>query len=434
MSDPSPAAADPKGSHPPRRPVEVGAWALYDTANSAFFLLVVTAFFPFYFRDMVLGGDIERGDLLWGFMISGSAVLVALTSPFMGALAEARRWRKQLLAAYTVVAVLGTATLGLGASLSLPIAIVAFVLANAATEGGMVFYGSLLPSVASRERLGRVSGLGWAVGYLGSVVALVIAQVALGGPTGATMGFVALWFALFSLPLFFLVRDRSPPVAAERSPLRELRGALRDAWRTRDLRRFLLAFFLYNDAVTTTIAFAALFAKDELAFPQELLIGLILGIQITGAIGAGSLGVVSDRRGNVFAISATLVLWLVVTLIAFFLSLDFGFWEGMQAQRQFAFLGVGLAVGFGLGAVQSQSRALLVGMVPETRTAEFMGLYAVCGRASAIVGPAVFGALAALTRSKSASVLFLALLFGAGLALLRGVNEERGRAELSARG
>ena len=420
-------------THPPRRRAEVAAWALYDTANSAFFLIVVTAFFPFFFRDTLLGGDVARGDALWGAMLSASAVLVALSSPVMGALAEARRWRKALLAAYTLVAVCGTALLGFGSALSLPLAVVAFVLANAATEGGMVFYGALLPSVASRERLGRVSGLGWAVGYLGSVVALIFAHVVLGGPTGATMFFVAAWFALFALPLFVLVEDRTPPRGTRESALAGLRAALRDAWRTRDLRRFLVAFFLYNDGVTTTIAFAALFAKDELGFPQALLVGLIVGIQVTGAIGAALLGGVADRRGNVFAIGGTLVLWLAVTLAAFGLSLDLALWEGREQVRQLAFLGVGLAVGFGLGAVQSQSRALLVGMVPESRTAEFMGLYAVCGRASAIVGPAVFGALAAFTGSKSASVLFLAALFAGGLVLLRGVDEQRGRRELLAR-
>ena len=222
------------------------------------------------------------------------------------------------------------------------------------TRTGRMASTALLPSVASRERLGRVSGLGWAVGYLGSVVALIFAHVVLGETARPCSSSLAV--ALFALPLFLLVETARRSGTRE-SALAGLRAALRDAWRTRDLRRFLAAFFLYNDGVTTTIAFAALFAKDELGFPQALLVGLIVGIQVTGAIGAALLGGVADRRGNVFAIGGTLVLWLAVTLAAFGLSLDLALWEGREQARQLAFLGVGLAVGFGLGAVQSQSRA-----------------------------------------------------------------------------
>jgi len=422
----------------PIRTREVVAWSLYDTANSAFFLVVVTAMFPFFFRDVVLGidgsvaSDVARGDLWWGRMLSLSALLTAVTAPVMGALAEARRWRKPLLFAYTAVAVAGTALLGFVGAMPPLVAAGVFVLANAATEGGMVFYGSLLPSVARPEQMGRVSGNGWAAGYIGSIVALLIAALVIGDPQPATFILVALWFAAFAAPLFLIVEDRTPPVAVRGSVFAGLRDTVRSAMRYRDLRRFLLAYFLYNDAVTTTIGFAALFAKDELGFAQPLLIGMILGVQVTGAVGAVLLGRTSDRIGNVQAILRTLILWIVICIAAFVLALDLPAWASAQAPRQYAFLAVGLLVGFAMGAVQSQSRSLLARMVPEHRTAEFFGVYAVCGRFSAVLGPALFGWLSYVTGSKSWSILSLVLMFAAGAWLLRGVDEQRGRAELLA--
>lgn len=418
----------------PRR--EVVAWSLYDTANSAFFLVVVTAMFPFFFREGVLGvdpdvaADVARGDLWWGRMLSVSAILTALTAPVMGAFAEARRWRKQLLLAYTVVAVVCTAFLGFSTGLHPLLAAGIFVVANAATESGMVFYGSLLPSVSTRATMGSISGYGWAAGYIGSIFCLLIAAFGIGDPQPATFLLVAGWFALFSAPLFLMVRDRTPAVERTNGTWAGLRDALRSAWRYRDLRRFLLAYFLYNDAVTTTVGFAALFASDELGFAQTLLIGMILGVQVTGAIGAMILGRASDRIGNVRAILLTLVLWVCISVAAFTLALDLPVWEARQHPRQMAFLVVGLLVGFGLGAVQSQSRSLLARMVPEHRTAEFFGLYAVCGRFSAIIGPALFGWISFATGSKAWSVLSLTVMFVAGAWLLRGVDEERGRREM----
>lgn len=423
----------------PRIPTrEVVAWSLFDTANSAFFLVVVTAMFPFFFREAVLGvdpevaADVARGDLWWGRMLSISALLTAISAPFVGALAEARRWRKQLLFAFTAVAVVCTALLGVAGALPVLVAAGVFVLANAATEVGMVLYGSLLPSVAPRERMGSVSGYGWAAGYLGSIFCLIIAAFGIGDPQAATFVLVAVWFAAFATPLFALVKDRTPAVPRTAGAWAGLVDAVKSAWRYRDLRRFLLAYFLYNDAVVTTIGFAALFAKDELGFPQTLLIGMILGVQVTGAIGALILGRASDRIGNVRAILITLALWIGISLSAFVLALDLPVWETMQQPRQLLFLGVGLLVGFAMGAAQSQSRSLLTRMVPEHRTAEFFGLYAVCGRFSAIIGPALFGWLSYTTGSKAWSVLSLAVMFVAGAALLRGVDEDRGRAEMLA--
>jgi UMF1 family MFS transporter len=303
----------------------------------------------------------------------------------------------------------------------------------------MVFYASLLPSVSSPSTIGRISGIGWAVGYLGSIACLVVAAFGIGDPQPATFVWVAGWFGFFSLPLFLMVRDRSPAVINKAGAWQGLKSATQAAWKTRDLRRFLIAYFIYNDAVTTTIGFAALFASDELGFPQQLLILMIIGVQVTGAIGALGFGFVADRLGTVRSILLTLVIWIVISLSSFALAVDFGFWSddlmtlgplGALTLRQLLFLFVGLSVGFAMGAVQSQSRTLLATMVPKHRTAEFFGLYAVCGRFSAVLGPLIFGWLSVTTGSKAMSVLALAVMFVIGAALMLGVDEDRGRREL----
>ena len=416
---------------------EIASWALFDAANSAFPLVMVTAVFVLYFKGVVVGGDdVGRGDFLWGICVSASAALVALSSPLMGALADKLQWRKRLLAIYTVVAIAATVGLSQAGAGMIAFTMALFIIANAGFEGGMVFYGSLLPSIAPPEKMGKISGIGWACGYIGGLLCLfgcttLITPENFADVVPTIVLIVAGWFAVFSLPLFVVVKERQEPQKTEGGALESLKRTLRDSFAQRDLKRFLIAYFLFNDAVITTFAFAGPFAADELGFETGGIIKLVMGVQLTGAIGAFGLGMVSQKIGNARTIVITLVMWLVISLIGFATAMD-GLWPDSGNLRATVFVAMGLSVGLAMGAIQSASRAFLASVVPPERSGEFFGLYAVAGRFSAIIGPTMFGWISLATGSKSWSVLFLVAMFAGGLALMWGVNEDRARSEMAA--
>ena len=410
---------------------EIASWALYDAANSAFPLVIVTAVFAIYFRNVVVGGDIAHGDMLWARSLSISALLVALSSPFLGALADRFAWRKRMLIIYTIIAVLGTFALSRSGPGMVLYAMISFIVANAAFEGGMVFYASLLPSIASPSEAGKISGIGWAAGYLGGLVCLAATiGLAKNGKVPTVIFIVALWYAILSLPLFLFVKERQPPIRSEKPILLVLKTAVRRVWRQSDLRKFFIAYFIYNDAIITTIAFAALFATDELGFELGTVIKLIMGIQLTGAIGAFGSGYISDKISIERTILFALIGWIFVTVTAFITALDLSIWQADPGLRFKVFVATGLILGAVMGATQAASRAFLASVIPADRSGELFGIYAITGRFSAILGPLMFAYIAAITGSKAWSVLTLGGMFLIGTILISTISGDRARAEL----
>lgn len=429
------------------------SWILYDGASNAFPLVMISAVYVLYFKQVVVGAeDPGRGDALWGAALSVSALVVALSAPFMGTLGDVRAWRKRLLAVYTGIAIASTLALGITTEGMILWAMVFITLGNASYEGTNAFYASLLPWVTTTDRMGRVSGYGWATGYLGGLICLGIAlQFALQGRMQIVIFIVAAWFAIFSIPLFLFVRE-GPPQPTTAPPVRQVLGQLREGLsllrRHRDLLLFFVAYFIYNDAIVTTFAFAAPFATDELAFSNAHIIGLIMGIQVAGALGAFSLGHLADRIGSARTVLLTLALMFFASIAAW--------WCAWQAQTLFALSGdastiletenevalarlrylqsvfAAIGVGFGLcmGAAQAASRSFLASTVPADRTGEFFGFYGLVGRFSAVIGPLLFGGLSWWTGSKLWSVASLGVMFLVGFLLLLMVNEERLRREL----
>lgn len=429
------------------------SWALYDAANSAFPLVITTAIFVLYFKNVVVGetGSVGQGDFLWGLSISVSALLVALTSPFIGAAADARGNRKGFLAAYTIVGILATLALGRSEAGMIVWAMTFFIIANAAFEGGMVFYGSLLPFVAPPERHGRWSGIGWASGYIGGLICLLLVRgFAEQNKIGIVTAIVAGWFALFSIPIFVNVKERTQKVATSAGrTLDGMKEALKLVSSTPGLRRFFIAYFLYNDAIITVFSFSAPFATDELGYTLSEVITLVLAVQITGAIGAFGFGFLAEKLGNAKTILVTLVIWILVTIAAFLTALDLPIWAAdaaanaaigdgdsvllISSLRKTVFMGIGLCVGLAMGATQAASRSFLASVIPRDMSGRFFGFYAVAGRFSAVIGPFLFGLISLLTGSKAWSVLALALLFGMGFFLMLGVDESKLRATLKGR-
>lgn len=423
------------------RKLSAASWALYDVANSAFPLVMTTAVFVIYFKNVIVGGeDPGRSDLLWGISISASAALIALTSPFLGAVADIYGARKRMLGGYTFLAVVATFALSFSQPGMIVYAMVFYILANAAFEGGMVMYGSLLPSVSSPENTGKLSGIGWGAGYLGGLACLLLTMgLATSGQVPTVILVVALWFAVLSLPLFFFVPEPAPDPHATKRPVRELVATLRMVWRNPGLRIFFLAYIVYNDAIITVFSFAAPFATDVLGFSFREVILMVAGVQVTGAIGAFLFGYISDKIGHIRTISITLAMWVIVTSAAFITALDLPFWAALEASygggeglsvRGKVFWVLGLLVGFSMGATQSASRAFLATVTPEALSGRLFGLYAIAGRFSAVIGPLLFGVISFATGSKAWSVLAVVGLFIVGLSLVFRVDEAVVKREL----
>jgi MFS transporter, UMF1 family len=394
------------------------AWCLNDVANSAFSLVMVTAFLPVYFKQVIAEGvEAGRADALWGYAVSGAMAIVALSSPWMGAIADRRAWRKRLLVVYTVLGVLATASWSFVTPGDVVVGLALFALANVMFEGSLVFYDALLPGLVEPSRIGRWSGYGWSMGYVGSLGCLAVALWLVQTERALwVFPLVACWWLVWSLPAMLVVRERGgAPAVSEASVLAQLRQTVRRIRRNPDLARFFIAFFLYNDGIATTIAFAGLYATQTLGFTAQEAIVLIGGVQVAGAVGAFSLGHVADRVGHARTIVVTLVGWIGLMIAAYLVTSKGAFW------------GVALGVGLVMGATQSASRGFLAAVADGAagNAGELFGFKAVAGKFSAVLGPLLFGAVSEATGDQRTALLAVGVFFVAGLALMLGVDERR---------
>jgi UMF1 family MFS transporter len=401
---------------------QIFSWTLFDFANTAFSVIIVTVIFPRYFIGQVAGGQ----RWLWGLAVSLSMLCAALLAPPLGAAADFGRNRKRYLLIFTLASVVCTALLFTVQSGMILAGMALFIIANIGFEGGIVFYDAFLPGLTTPKNYGRVSGYGFAMGYMGSLAILLIVNVML--PVSSSTDYVffvrlsfvvaAAFFLLFSLPFFWFVPEPSiagtPPASLIKAGIQRSGATLRLLFVKKEfpsLARFLVAFFIYNDGILTVIAFAAIFAQQVLHMGDAEIISFFAVVQTSAVIGSAIFGVVTDKIGPKKTISITLVLWIAIVVAAFFVT--------TIAQFYVVALGAGVA----MGSSQSASRSLMALLTPRTREAEFFGFYdGLCGKASAVVGPLLYGIVADLTGERTAS-LAIGLFFVAGLVLLQGVVE-----------
>ena len=401
----------------PRR--TIAAWALYDFGNSAFSAIIQATVFPVYYAVAVVGNAEGRGDFWWGLVGSVSMVTVALISPLLGGIADHAGVRKPFFVGFTLVSIVATALL---ATLGPGMVLEGFALAVAAVvtfEAAFVYYNSYLPRIAPPETLGRVSAAGFAVGYVGSIVAFGIAYPFVAAEAyWACFVATAVQFAVFAVPAFVtLPADRRQAVPLRTAIARgvgETLATLREILRTPErvqMRRFLIAYLVYEDGVNTVILFAAVFASKTLGFSPPEIIGLFLVVQVTALLGAAAWARPTDTRGPRLVVSVTLVQWALVTALAYFVTVKWQFWI------------VAVLAGTGLGAVQAASRTFMATLIPRGREAEFFGFYSLVGKTGAIMGPLVFGGVSwLLAGNQRAAILAVGLFFVLGLVLLSRVR------------
>lgn len=397
----------------------IASWCLYDFANS-FYAVLPAVLWTVYYRDRIVGNATGQGDLWWGYAISGSMLIVALTSPPMGAVADYAGVRKRLLTAYTLASVTAVAlytTVEPGMAVwGLVVTMVSYI----GFEGALVFYNAYLPEIAPREFQGRISGLGYGVGYAGSLCGLMMSLALVRGFPG-TRGFDLTWlgiaaaFFFFSLPaLFFLPPDSPPKMSmwqAARGGIQESRRTFLEIFRVKQTRRFLLAYFFYEDGVNTVIVSAAAFASLTLGFGTQQLVILFSIVQVSALVGAILWARPTDRLGPKRVVLIMLAQWVVVVAAAYF------------AQTTVHFYIVAVVAGTGLGAIQAASRAFMASLIPKGREGDFFGFYHLCGKSAAIIGPLIFGHVSSATGgNQRLAILSVLVLFTVGGILLMRVQ------------
>lgn len=409
----------------------VWSWALFDWANSAFTTLVVTFIYATYFTRS-FGDDPELTASWWGRAVSLSAVAIAILSPILGAAADRAGARKRFLLVSTLVCVAGTALLAFvspGTPNAVPLALATFVVANIAFELGNVFYNSFLPDVSDADSVGRVSGYGWALGYVGGLVCMGVALVGFVQPETPWFGIskeagwniratnllVAAWFLVFALPLFRNLPERRLGAVrfAPGEAFRALASTFREIRRYGEVFKFLLARLVYNDGLVTIFAFGGIYAANTfgLSFSQVLMFGVALNV--AAGLGAFLFGFVDDKLGGKRTVMFSLLALSGATLLAVWAPNATWLWVA------------GILIGIFVGPNQSASRSLMARMVPQEKQGEFFGFFAFSGKATSFLAPLAYGEASRAFGSLRAGVATVLAFFVVGMLLLARVREQQ---------
>jgi UMF1 family MFS transporter len=415
---------------------EIFSWAMFDFANSGYTTVVLTAIFNAYFVGVVAGRGADTdgsATLLWTLATSLANLLVLLSAPVIGAIADHAGKKKVFLLFATAGCVAFTALLATVGPGEVALGMLWLVLSAFMFHTSEDLIAGFLPEIAGEREMGRISGYGWSLGYFGGmlVLGLCLAYVSFAQARGAgagdyvpvTMLITAAAFALAALPTFLWLRERAVP-----RPLPALREALRigfrrvrdtfaHAHRYRDLFRFLITLAVYYCGIYTVIVLAAVYAQEVMGFDTRQTIVMILVVNLTAAAGAFGFGLLQDRLGSVTTLAVTLLIWCLALVLAYFVQTRTGFWV------------VANLVGVALGSSQSAGRALIGLFSPPGRSAEFFGLWGLAGKLAAVVGPLSYGLVAYFSHGNHRLALLTTTgFFIAGLLLLLTVNEQRGRA------
>jgi len=414
----------------------VNAWCMYDWANSGFATTIMAAVLPVYYGAVAASTLAPAtATAYWGYTNTIGMLLVAVVAPALGAVADHCGSRRRFLGAFAGLGILFTAAMILIGAGDWKLASVLYVFALFGWSSANIFYDSLLPHLVGHDRMDRVSSRGYALGYLGGGLLLVLNIIIIkpeviglarfpGIPDsewGSRISFftVALWWALFSIPLFRYVKepaaagitgDGANPVLAG---FRRLGRTVRDIRRYGDLFKFLIAFWLYNDGITSIIVMAAIFGQ-EIGIGQGHLIGAIIMVQFVGIPCTIFFGWLASRLGTKRSIYLSLSVYGLIAATGYFMQSALHFW-------MLAFM-----VAMVQGGSQALSRSLFGRMAPKAKTGEFFGFYDVSSKFASIVGPSLFATVGVLTGSSRNGILSLLLLFVAGGIALALVNEQRG--------
>jgi len=368
------------------------AWYLYDFGNSAYAAVVLLAVYSAYFKEEVVGG--AEGSRLWGLAVGIAMLVVAVTSPVLGTIADFSGAKKRFLFFFTAMSCLFTALLFFVQAGDVLTGMLFFILAEIGYRSAQVFYNSLLPEIASPEEMGRVSGNGWAIGSGGGILCLILVLaliMLIGGGVIVRLSLVitAVFFAASAAPVFLWLRERAQPQALPEGEsyltvaFKRLARTFQTVKNYREFIKFMVAFLIYNDGILMALDFAAIVGAVLFGLNQQELIIFMIIVQVASVAGAYLGGLIADRVDSKRSLIVSLVLMIASVVWIFF------------NQSRFGFYVIGALVGFALTAVQSVSRTTVGMLSPPGRSAEFYGFFAVAGRTSSFIGPTVYGLIAA---------------------------------------
>ncbi len=419
---------------------ELLSWAFYDFANSGYTTVVLTAVYSAYFVAVVAGGhnspDPGTGTLLWTVAIALANLIVLISGPLVGAVADYRASKKAFLLVTTLLCIASTALLGLAGPDQAGWAILLVVISAIAFASGENLIAAFLPEIAAPENMGRISGYGWSLGYFGGLLTLGICLAYINTASNQglsaqeyvpiTLLITAVIFALAAAPTFIWLRERATPQQPTSAPayLRQSYAKVHDtlahARKLRDLFRFLISLTLFQSGVATVVVVAAIYAQEVMGFNAQQLIMLIMVVNLTAAAGAFAFGYAQDRFGSVPSLTGALLVWIAAILVTLFATSPADLWLA------------GNLMGLAMGATQSGGRALIGRLTPVAQSGEFFGLWGMASRAAAILGPLSYGLMSQFSSGDHHLALLTTLtLFVAGLLLLLGVNEQRGIAAIT---
>lgn len=424
-------------------PREVWAWGMYDLANQSFTLLINTLLFSVYFKQVVVDDGsataAARGDRLWSIVVPISMLIVVVVSPYLGALADGRGCKKKILISTGFICVAFTCAFGLIGPGDVALAIALYIPANIAYQIGENFLASFLPEVSTPANIGRVSAIGWTMGYVGALlVSLALLISLLIGIDDKTewrplFVFAGLWFLGGMIAPMIVLREAAPvathsgATTASKEAMARLRETFADAGRYAQLLKFFAAFFTYGMGMQSVIFFAAIIATD-VAFQgredaETMLFLFTILLTISAGAGAIFTANVQDRIGSMRTLKMFLVVWMLATagLSAYSILAS----RSNTPPPLWSFWIIGALVGIGLGGVGPASRATVGLFTPRHKTAEFFGLWGLVYKLAGVVGVLCFGQV----KASFGNPVSLGLLFGyfaVGFLLLFAVNERRG--------
>ena len=438
---PGAAVMAPRTRAPKR---EILGWAMFDFANQAYTLLIITVVFGDLFTRVIVGDgpDYRLGNFLWGLALSISYLMVVVSAPIVGAVVDHTARRKQFLFGTYLLCVVTTAMLWLVAPGLILLGVVLIVFSNFAYALGEALIASFLPSLGPPEDLGKISGFGWSLGYVGGMVSAIFVLLVLGDVSAENferIRWVGPWAAFFffvaAIPTFLWVRE--PGVAASwrpaggylRSGIAQVRSTLTHMEAHRDLAVLMVSVFFAMSGINIIIAYSFIYGSQVIGWDEQVRTLMFVIVQITAAAGAVGFGLLQDRIGAVRTYRITLVLWMTAIALIWGTPLivdGLARFAGIHWQAQYVFLVVGTVAGMSLGSCQSATRTLVGLFSPLARTAEFFGFWGLSMRLASVFGLLAIGVLQALFGLHMA-ILFCLLLFAVAWHVAARIDEARGR-------
>jgi UMF1 family MFS transporter len=444
----------------PRRAAVI-SWIFFDWAAQPYFTLITTFVFAPYFATHVASTPAE-GQSLWGFATAAAGLLIALASPVLGAIADASGRRKPWIAAFGALLVIGASAMWIGKPgdpAIIPPLLLAYAIATIGAEFATVFNNAMMPTLVPPDKIGSLSGTGWATGYVGGIFSLILVLgfLAANPDTGLTLfglkplfgldpvthqgdrisgPLTGIWFIIFVLPMFLLTPDypaKHPVREAMREGLIELKQTLGELPKQKSMATFLLANMIYTDGLVSLFAFGGIYAAGTFGWNTIQIGSFGILLAIAGTFGAWLGGRLDDRLGpkRVIAGSMTILLFAIVAILlvdkdsVLFVKVAPPVPGGalFAAAAERAYLVLGCLIGAAGGPLQAASRTLLIHLAPKDRIAQYFGLFALTGKVTSFTGPLLIGAITAITASQKAGMAVLVLFFVAGLGLLARVRD-----------